>query len=198
MSDDGGVLPGEPGGSWYTWWRGDVLPPLPPLAGFHAEVVSEPARAAALTRVSIEEARARAGQEHRAYAAYMRDEPVGWGWLATREASIGELGLTFQLPPGNCYLWSFETVPAWRGRGVYHHLLQYIIAHEMAKAERFWIGHEPGNRASARGILQAGFDWVGELAIAPDGKMWLVAVSQDLVRVRAGAAILDAEVWVGG
>lgn len=197
MSDDERALPGEPGGSWYTWWSGDVLPSLPPLVGFHAEAVTEPARAAVLTRVSVAEARAHAEQGHRAYVAHVGNEPVGWGWSAMRQASIGELGMTFPLPAGNCYLWSFETVPTWRGQGVYPWLLQHIIAHEAAVAERFWIGHEPGNRASARGILKAGFEWVGELAITPDGKMLLVPVSQDMARVRAGAAILGAEVWTG-
>lgn len=189
------ALPGKPGGSWYTWWRGDALPELPmlsPLAGLRVEAAPEPERAAALTHLDVAAARERIERGHRAYAAFMGETLVGWGWSAAREASIGELGLTLRMPPGNRYLWSFETAPEWRGKGVYPRLLQHILAHEAARAERFWIGHEPGNAASGRGILKAGFEHLGEIAMLPGGELLMVALSGDIERVRAGAAILGA------
>lgn len=188
---------GVPGGSWYTWWRGDVLPApreLPPLAGFHAEAVTEPERVAAVTHLDEAEAQERMERGHWAYVAFVEDAPAGWGWVATREANIGELGLTLRMPPGNRYLWSFATAPEWRGQGVYPRLLQAILRYEAVEAERFWIGHEPGNSASARGILKAGFEHLGELVMLPGGDMLLAPTSARAERVQAGAAILGAHI----
>ena len=85
--------------------------------------------------------------------------PVGWGWVAAREAEIPELGITFALLPGDRYLWDFTTLPAWRGHDVYPALLQAILVAE--EATRFWIGHDRDNAASARGMAKAGFREVG-------------------------------------
>ena len=94
---------------------------------------------------------------HRPWLARIGDEPVGWGWVAAREAEIPELGITFALLPGDRYLWDFMTLPAWRGHDVYPALLQAILVAE--GATRFWIGHDRDNpprraawrrRASAR------------------------------------------------
>jgi len=188
------VTVGTPGGSWYTWWRRDPLPELAPLAGFRAAAISEPARISALTHLGGAEARERIERGHRAYVALVDDAPVGWGWSAAREASIGELWLRLRMPPGNRYLWGFETAPEWRGRGVYPRLLQCILRYEAAEAERFWIGHEPGNAASARGILKAEFEHLGEIMILPGGEMLLAPMSARAERVQAGAAILGARV----
>lgn len=194
VASSGPAAGGVPGGSWYTWWRGDALPALPLLAGFRAEVLTEPAQVAALTPLDAAEARERIEQGHRVYVAFVEGAPAGWGWSATREANIGELGLALWMPPGNRYLWSFETAPEWRGQGVYPRLLQHILRYEMAEADRFWIGHEPGNMASARGILKAGFEHLGELAIPPGGGMLLTPTSARAERVQAGAAILGARI----
>ncbi|MGH2516438.1 MAG: GNAT family N-acetyltransferase [Ktedonobacterales bacterium] len=190
-------LPGAAGGSWYTWWRGDVLPELPPLPGFRAEAMMEPARAAALTHLDEVAARERSAHGHRLYVAFVGDTPTGWGWSAARTASIGELGLALHMPPGNRYLWSFETAPVWRGRGIYPRLLQHILRHEAPDAQRVWIGHEPGNIPSARGIRKAGFAYLGEIALLPDGALLLVPECPNAERVRAGAAILGAGVASG-
>lgn len=191
---NGEGLVGAPGGSWYTWWRGDSLAALSEPLGFRAEEVTEPERMAALTRLDVEEARERIASGHRACVALVHETPAGWGWSAAREARIGELGLVLRMPPGNRYLWSFETVPERRGQGIYPLLLQYILRWEVAEAERFWIGHEPGNAASARGILRAGFEHLGDILLLPDSEMRLVAASGNAERVRAGAAILGAQV----
>jgi hypothetical protein len=75
-------------------------------------------------------------------------------------------------------LWDFQTLPPWRGRGIYPRLLQAIIADDM-EAERFWVGHDLDNISSARGIAKAGFRQVGavyrtaggELAMMPSGSI---------------------------
>ena len=44
-------------------------------------------------------------------------QPAAYGWVADVGAEIGELGVSFVLPPGDRYLWDFKTLPDWRGRG---------------------------------------------------------------------------------
>lgn len=166
---------GAPGGSWYTWWSGDPLPTLPLLPGFVVESRAGGQTIAQLRDVGEAEARARLLEGHRLYVARIETTPVGYGWSATATASIGELSLSLTLPPRTRYLWSFVTEPAWRGKGIYPRLLQAILTTEATEADRFWIGHEPGNTASARGILTAGFQRVGDLYILPDGTIGLLA-----------------------
>jgi hypothetical protein len=99
---------------------------------------------------------------HIPWLARVSAEPVAWGWNATRQFAIGELGIARALPPRTRYLWDFVTVPEWRGRGIYPRLLQAIIVSEPTVAQ-FWVGHDLGNTASARGIAKAGFAEVGLL-----------------------------------
>jgi hypothetical protein len=93
------------------------------------------------------------------------------------------------LPRGDRYLWDFATLPAWRGRGLYPHLLQGIIAAEAAEAARLWIIHAPENRASCRGIVKAGFAPVGELSFRADGSAGFRPHDRP-ERARVGAALL--------
>jgi hypothetical protein len=75
-------------------------------------------------------------------------ESVAYGWVADAGAAIGELDVAFRLEANDRYLWDFVTLPAWRGRGVYPHLLQAILRAE--EGGRFWIINAPENVASAR------------------------------------------------
>lgn len=180
---------GVSGGFWYTWWRGDPLPALAPLPGFAPETLTDPALIAQAVGIDACEVSVWLAAGHRCYAARMGAAMAGYGWSATLRAKIGELGLAFTLPEGNHYLWGFETLPAWRGKGIYPHLLQAIPRHEAEEAARFWIGHEPDNLASAHGIVRAGFQRAGELYILPGGAMELRAEGP-AERARTGAAIL--------
>lgn len=180
---------GVSGGFWYTWWRGDPLPELPALARFTCEEMSDPAEIARETGIPVEEAAMRLSGSHRCYLSRLGDNVAGYGWSATTSAAIGELDIALALPTGNHYLWGFETRPEWRGRGIYTHLLQAILPRESREAARIWIGHEPGNLVSARGILRAGFQRVGELWVLADGAMELRAEAE-AERAEAGAAIL--------
>jgi GNAT superfamily N-acetyltransferase len=171
-----------------TWWRGDALPTLAPLAGFRAGVTDDAALLAGLAALDPAEVRARLDGGHSPYVASLDGDPVAYGWVAGVGATIGELGVTFVLPPGDRYLWDFATLPAWRGRGVYPHLLRAIVAGE-ADAARLWIIHAPENPASARGIVKAGFAPVGELSFRADGAAGFRARGRP-ARARVGAALL--------
>ena len=155
--------------------RDDVMPSLPVLCGF---LVTETRDAAFMARMQSRETKeieARFAAGDRAYVATLDGHPAAWGWVATRTATIGELGLTFDVPAGERYLWNFVTQPTFRGRGVYPRLLQEIVRQESKDAERFWVVYAPENRASERGIVAAGFqltaelsfDWAGAVVVQP-------------------------------
>lgn len=183
-----GSLPGEPAGPLYTWWRGDPLVELPALPGLAIELARDLDLLAELSGLPLSEVQARVDAGHRPYLARLGGLPVAYGWVATRSASIGALGISFSVPLGNRYLWDFATLPRWRGRGIYPRLLQAILMHE-GGASRFWIGHDAPNLASARGILKAGFTRAGEIYRLPDGSFGMVA-ADSLERARAGASLL--------
>jgi hypothetical protein len=178
---------GEPFGNFYCWQRGDPLPLVEPPAGLKIERAAD---ASPLPRVldfdpsEVEELR-RDG--HRLYVGRIQNRIVGHGWVATRTASIGELGVEMRLAVDERYLWGFVTIPDWRGRNVYPALLQAILSQE--DADRFWIGHDVGNTASASGILKAGFVPVGTAYLGRDGVLRYARAGDD-ERARAAQALL--------
>jgi GNAT superfamily N-acetyltransferase len=141
-----------------------------------------------LAHLSYAEVQARLTRGHEPYLAFIGMEPVAYGWVAREEAWIGELQHTLTIAPRNRYLWDFATRPAWRGQGVYPHLLQAIVRAEAA--DRFWIMHAPENTASGRGIQKAGFHLVGIVSFTADGRPGFAATPSS-VRAREGAAFLD-------
>jgi GNAT superfamily N-acetyltransferase len=147
-----------------TWWRGDPLPELRPLPGFSARRITRWDESQRITGLTENRVLSRYQNAHRLYAAFLEDQAVGFGWVAMQTGGIEELDFSFAMPPGNCYLWDFVTLPAWRGRGVYPHLLQEIARLE-DDVERFWIGYEDHNEVSGRGIARAGFRVVGDLIV---------------------------------
>lgn len=153
---------------------------LPPLPGFAAAPADDDRALAALSGIAVSTLAARRQAANQPYVAYLAAEPVACGWSASASGQIGELGLTFVLPPGERYLWDFATLPSWRGRGIYPHPLQAILRHDAAKHSRHWIGHDPDNVASARGILKVGFRSVGNVYRLP------------IERARLGADLLGA------
>ena len=172
-----------------TWWSGDPLPSLAHLPDFHARATTDVAPIARLAVLDPSEVEGRLAGGHLPYVALLGDVPVAYGWVAGAGATIGELGVSFVLPRGDRYLWDFATLPAWRGHGLYPHLLQGIIAAEGAEAARLWIIHAPENRASCRGIAKAGFAPVGELSFRADGSAGFRPYERPM-RARVGAALL--------
>jgi hypothetical protein len=172
-----------------TWWRGDFVPTLPILPGFHVEASRDEQLIAYITRLAQHEVRQRLHTGHQPYLAYVEQAPVGYGWMATQNASIGELDLAFALPEMERYLWDFATLPEWQGYGIYPRLLQNILTQQVPTVERVWIIHAPENSPSGVGITRAGLQAVGQLSFRSDGGVGL-APFDSLERAQAGAALL--------
>ena len=172
-------------GHFSTWWRGDPLPTLRTVPALTAEPCEDDRLVASLTGLEVRTVRDRLQRGHRPWLARIGDVPVGWGWVAAREAKIPELGITFALLPEDRYLWDFTTLPAWRGHDVYPALLQAILVEEGAM--RFWIGHGRDNAASARGMAKAGFREVGTAHRRADGQLMFVPSAS---AERAAAAVV--------
>ncbi len=182
---------GRPIGILYAWWRGDPLPALLPVPGLEIGPSDDPTPVVGASGATLASLRRRLERGHRLYLARLGDDVVGWGWAATREGAVGELGLAFAIPPRGRYLWDFVTLPAWRGRGIYPRVIQAMLEEE--DADRFWIGHDLENVASGRGILRAGFRPVGEVYALPGGGLALAPVGP-LERARAGADLFGIPV----
>jgi GNAT superfamily N-acetyltransferase len=131
---------------------------------------------------TVEDVAHRMANDHVAYMAYYNSVPAAFGWMARGKARIGELAHEIILPVGNRYLWNFRTLEAFRGLGIYPALLHYIIRNEKEKATRFWIIHAPENKASLKGIVKAGFHYVGTL-YSKNG-MALIGAAQASVETR--------------
>ena len=170
-----------------TWWASDALMDLTPVSGFQVRLAADDAQLAAINHITVAEVEQRRQSGHLPYVGYMNEIAVTYGWVATREASIGELNLAFTIAADSRYLWDFATVPEWQGRGLYPRLLQTIVQAELA--ERFWIIHAPENRPSGAGIQKAGFQAVGQLSFQQDNRLGLSPFDQ-LERARIGAALL--------
>ncbi len=101
-----------------------------------------------------------------------------------------EIQLSFTLAPQNRYLWDFQTLPEWRGRGIYPHFLQAILRAEMHFAERFWILYAPGNDTAEHSIRKAGFQFLGELVLTK-GRVTGFTLFNKGERALVGAAFLE-------
>lgn len=172
-----------------TWWRGDTLPALSLLPGFRVEASRDEHLIAQINQLAQHEVRRRIHTGHQPYLAYLQQTPVGYGWMATQDASIGELGLHFALPATERYLWDFATLPEWQGYGIYPRLLQGILTQQAPTVERVWIIHAPENSPSGAGMTKAGLQPVGQLSFRSDGGVGLAPLESP-ERAQAGAALL--------
>jgi len=172
-----------------TWWRGDSVPTLSLLPGFRVEASRDAQLVADITRLVPDEVAQRLQMGHQPYLASVEQTPVGYGWMATQEASIGELDLRFALPATERYLWDFATLPEWQGYGIYPRLLQHILMQQSSTVERVWIIHAPENSPSGAGMTKAGLLPIGQLSFRSDGGVAL-APFESLERAQAGAALL--------
>lgn len=163
--------------------RDDPMTELSMLAGLTVEPAYSAEIMAELQGRTLAEMQFRFEAGHRAYVARIDGEPAAWGWVATREAGIGELDTIVRLPRGERYLWNFVTLPAFRGRGIYPRLLQEIVRAESSSAMRFWIAYAPENHASGAGIRKAGFTALAELSFDREGRAALKSLAPNGARV---------------
>jgi GNAT superfamily N-acetyltransferase len=159
-----------------TRHRDDPHTDLTPSSAFEAHRLWDASFMAALQGRSEREINERFAAGHRAYVAWWNEQPAAWGWVATRNAIIGELGATLRLSAGERYLWNFVTLSTHRGLGIYPRLLQAIVRAESRDAERFWIAYAPENHASGSGIAKAGFTTQAEMSFDSAGRPALRAV----------------------
>ena len=172
-----------------TWWRGDTIPTLSLLPGLRVEAPRDEPLIARINQLDSNEVRQRLHTGHQPYLASIEQVPVGYGWMATQEASIGELDIRFALPATERYLWDFATLPKWQGYGIYPRLLQHILMQQSPTVERVWIIHAPENSPSGAGMTKAGLLPVGQLSFRSDGGVGL-APFESRERAHAGAALL--------
>lgn len=168
-----------------TRHRDDPMPTLAPVDGLTIVREMSAAVMAELQERSVEEIARRFAAGHEAYIARLFNEPVAWGWVATRSADIGELHATVRLPAAERYLWNFVTLPGFRGRGIYPRLLQGILGAQAHAASRFWIAYAPENHASGAGIRKAGFTVVAELSFDARGEAALQSIAEGGAAVAA-------------
>jgi GNAT superfamily N-acetyltransferase len=161
--------------SLYTIPSLQHLPPLRIPAGLEIKESTDAALLAILGNTTVEEVTKRLANDHVAFIAYIHNQPAAFGWMAKGKARIGELNHEFILPIGNRYLWNFRTLADYRGLGIYPALLQYIIQYEGTRASRFWIIHAPENKSSLKGIVKAGFEYVGRIYTKANGQIALEA-----------------------
>jgi ribosomal protein S18 acetylase RimI-like enzyme len=162
--------------------RDDPMTALTVLAGLSVEGEDSSEIMAALQGRPRSDIQSRFDDGHRAYVARIDGEPAAWGWVATREARIGELDTMVRLPDDERYLWNFVTLPPFRGRGVYPRLLQEVVRAESSSALRFWIAYAPENHASGAGIRKAGFTALAELSFDRQGRAALKSLAPDGAR----------------
>lgn len=156
-----------------TWWYEDGQPELQLGVGMTVESPVESDDLCRISGIPNEEFSRRQQSGNRPYLAFVDGKAVSYGWVATRQASIGELNLEFELPAGQRYLWDFGTVPGFRGRGLYPRLLAEIIRRECPPATRLWIIHAPENLPSGLGMARAGFVPAAELSLDRQGAVVL-------------------------
>lgn len=94
---------------------------------------------------------------------------LAYGWIARVGDQVDDLGFSLEMPPGEGWIYDCATIPEARGRGLYTALLRAMRAEFPARGlEHGWIGTEPRNWASQRGIARAGFQKVADVDWSDD------------------------------
>ncbi len=178
-----------------TWWASDLWIDLTPLSNFQVRLATDDVQLATINQLSVAEVAQRRCDGHLPYVGYFDGAAVTYGWVATRQASIGELKLAFPIAADSRYLWDFATLGEWQGKGLYPRLLQGIVQAE--RAERFWILHAPENLPSGAGMQKAGFQAIGQLSFQHDGTLGLIPFG-NLERAHIGAEMLGVALIADG
>lgn len=154
-----------------TLWAAEPGARLPPLCHAQAKtefnelgVAGAPALAAAMGLATPELVLQRLQRQRRCFCLSVGGQIACYGWVTPGAECVGELEREFHLHDDEAYIWHCGTLPAWRGRRFYSALLSQII-HQLhaERMPRIWIGASRLNRASVRGIANAGFEHVVDI-----------------------------------
>lgn len=123
-----------PIGLFYLWRPGDALPKLSrlPAVQFSHDDAEHDHGGRRHDEV-ITDVPHQAPPAVRRYGAGVGRRTIALGDVSRERASIGELGIDVLLPTHHRYLWGFEMLRDWRGRGIYPRLLQAILQQEQAE-----------------------------------------------------------------
>lgn len=101
----------------------------------------------------------------RCFLLLVGDRIAAYGWVTQGPEHVGELEREFNLPEDEAYIWDCVTLSGWRRQRLYSGLLSRIIHQLHAEGvPRIWIGASRKNHPSIRGIENAGFQHVLDLA----------------------------------
>lgn len=126
----------------------------------------------------------------RCFGLRAADQIVAYGWATRGREWVGELERDFYLQEGEVYIWDCGTVPAWRGQRCYTTLLNKMIYQlHQEGLPRIWIGASRQNQPSIRGIVQAGFQHVMDMAYR---RWWLFTFLQFIESPSANPSQLGA------
>jgi RimJ/RimL family protein N-acetyltransferase len=108
----------------------------------------------------------RFAQGDKAIVAYRDESPAHLSWLSLTQIAIDEVQYLWILPETHSCIYDCRTLPAFRGKGIYPEVLQWIVKELLPIHNRkhAWIYAEAGNKASIHGIKKAGFNDAGEAA----------------------------------
>lgn len=100
---------------------------------------------------------------HAALLLMEGDAVTHMSWIARHSLRVDELACTMELPDDAMCVYDVVTTDAWRGRGAYPAVLQWLRhnAGTHFDATRVWIYSDAGNSASRRGIEKAGYEPAG-------------------------------------
>lgn len=174
-----------------TWRRGDLAPELSLIPGFRVEASRDEFLIAHINRLAPDEVHRRITSWATNHISPLssRHRSAMAGMANTGSLLIGELGLQFELPETDRYLWDFATLPEWQGYGIYPRLLQHILMQQSSTFERVWIIHAPENSPSGAGMTKAGLLPIGQLSFAAMAELDFAPFEQ-LERAQAGADLL--------
>lgn len=172
----------------YTWWVSDELPELAPLPNLHIKTTNDLHLITYLSDETESTIKTLIQSQNIPYVAFFNATPVAIGWSCVGETSFGKPPQKFRVPETDRYLRSFVTLPPWRGKGIYTHLLQTIIRQEQKTANRFWILSHYQNTSSQKGILKSGFQKVATIHKISEKGFILVGLTN---KANEGAKLLN-------
>jgi ribosomal protein S18 acetylase RimI-like enzyme len=149
-------------GALWVWEKGDALPEVggTEVAVEFQEVGAELADdlAGAMEGVDASVIRQRLVSGRRCFCLVSEGQITSYCWVTHGPEWVGEWERQFDFAQDEAYIWNCGTLPAWRGLGLYNHLLTKIV-HQLhgEGVARVWIGAARENEPSVRGIESAGF-----------------------------------------